>query len=122
MCAGVAFRNCRRPRALPLFFSAFDVEGVYFKDVRSTGGETVQSARAVAFDFEAREIRFIGLGGGKLKAHLARNLDYLARHSPNAIEAASRGLGPMASILVNGRLRDLVEPEKQRTKVKAIEW
>ena len=102
------------------FFNAFDIAGVYFKDVRLSGG--AEKSGAAVLEFEARDLRFVGVGGGKLTALVARDLDYLVRQSPEAIVAASRGMGPMAGVLVNGPLRNFIAPENQRTRVKTLEW
>jgi len=107
---------------LAAFFNAFDMAGVYFKDVRLSGAADEDSNRAAEFDFEAGDLRFVGIGGGELTAIVARDLDYLIRQSPAALAAASRGLGPMAEVFVNGPLRNFIAPENQRTRVKTLEW
>lgn len=104
---------------LASFFNAFDVAGAYFKDVVAGSGGAEGPAKA---SFAAKDARFIGLGGGKLDALLARDLDYVVSQSPAALAAATRGAGPMADILVNGPLRNFIAPENQRTKVKTLEW
>lgn len=107
---------------LAAFFNAFDVAGVYFKDIKATGVDAAASDTGAAFDFAAPDLRLVGLGGGRLKALLARDLDYLVRQSPETIAAASRGLGPAGDLLVNGPLRNFIAPENQRTKLKTLEW
>ncbi len=107
---------------LAAFFNSFDVAGVYFREVRTVSGDAASSDTGAAFDFTAPDLRFIGVGGGKLNALLARDLDYLIRQSPDAIAAAGRGLGPAGDILVNGPLRNFIAPENQRTKLKTLEW
>lgn len=106
---------------LASFFNSFDIAGVYFKDLRLSGAAAEKSAGASA-DFSAGDLRLVGVGGGKLTALVARDLDYLVHQSPEAISAASRGLGPMAGVLLNGPLRNFIAPENQRTRVKALEW
>lgn len=102
---------------LAAFFNAFDVAGVYFKDLK------VAAADAGAdFDFAAPDLRFVGIGGGRLDALLGRDLDYVLRQSPDAIAAAGRGLGPAGDILVNGPLRNFIATENQRTTLKTFEW
>lgn len=105
-------------------FNSFDVAGVYFKDVRVEGGAAEKSGdqSGAAFDFEADDMRLVGVGGGNLKALLGRDLDYLIRQSPDAIAAAGKGLGPMAEVLIGGPLRNFIAPENQRTKLKSLEW
>ncbi len=108
---------------LAAFFNAFDVAGVYFKDLKFAAADAAQSDAGAAFVFAAPDLRFVGLGGGRLKALLGRDLDYVIRQSPEAIAAAGRrGLGPAGDILVNGPLRNFIAPENQRTTLKALEW
>ncbi|MFZ5617420.1 MAG: hypothetical protein ACOZAA_08900, partial [Pseudomonadota bacterium] len=104
------------------FFNAFNVAGVYFKDIEANGADAATPGAGAAFEFSGADLRLVGLGGGRLKALLARDLDYLVRQSPDGIAAASRGLGPAGDILVNGPLRSLIVPENQRTKLKTLEW
>ena len=106
---------------LAAFFNAFDVAGVYFKDLKVAAADAGAGAGA-AFDFAAPDLRFVGLGGGRLNALLGRDLDYVIRQSPDAIAAAGRGLGPAGDILVNGPLRNFIAPENQRTTLKTFEW
>ncbi len=104
------------------FFNAFDVAGVYFKDVKIAEDEPGGSNSGAAFDLEAPDIRFVGLGGGRLDAFIARDLSFLVRQSPAALAAAGRGLGPAADVLVNGPLRNFIAPENQRTRFKTMVW
>lgn len=107
---------------LAAFFNAFDVAGVYFKNVRTARGASDSASNAAEIDFEAADFRIVGVGGGRMKSLLGRDLDYLVQQSPESIDAASRGLGPLASVLLNGPLRNILAPENQRTKVKTLEW
>lgn len=107
---------------LAALINAFDFAGVYFKDIRTTGGDVAESDTGAAFDFAAADLRFVGAGGGKLKAVIGRDLEYEVRQSADAVAAASRKLGPMAEILVSGPLRAFIAPEEQRTKIKTLEW
>lgn len=107
---------------LAAFFNAFDVAGIYFKDLKVAAIDASQSDTGAALDFAAPDLRFVGLGGGRLKALLGRDLDYVIRQSPAAIAAAGRGLGPAGEILVNGPLRNFIAPENQRTRLKSVEW
>jgi hypothetical protein len=106
---------------LATFFNAFDVAGVYFKDLKIDAAGAEADA-GTAYDFAAPDLRFVGLGGGRLKALLGRDLVYVIRRSPDAIAAAGRWLGPAGDILVNGPLRNFIAPENQRTTLKTLEW
>jgi len=104
------------------FFNAFDVAGVYFRDVKAAAAEKDEADLKVGVDFSAQDIRIVGLGGGRLQAFLARDMDYLISQSPDAIAAATRGAGPMADVLLNGPLRHFIAPENQRMRIKSLEW
>ena len=104
------------------FFNAFDVAGVYFRDLKIAGVDPKSSDTGAAFDFSAADLRLVGLGGGKLDALLGRDLEYLIRQSPDAIARAGRGLGPAADFLLNGPLRNFIAPENQRMALKTLEW
>lgn len=105
---------------LAAFFNAFDVAGVYLKDVKAAGDE--DDGAGVGVEFEAKDLRVVGLGGGRLKAFLARDMEYRISQSPDAIAAATRGGGPMVDILLNGPLRNFIAPENQRVRLKSLEW
>ncbi len=107
---------------LAAFFNAFDVAGIYFRDVRMIAGGAAASDAGAAFDFSTPDLRFVGLGGGRLTAVLGHDLDYLIRQSPEALAAAGAGMGAAGDILVNGPLRNFIAPENQRTKLKTLEW
>jgi hypothetical protein len=104
---------------LAAFFNAFDVAGVYLKDVKAAGEDDGNGA---GVEFSAKDLRVVGLAGGRLKAFLARDMEYLISQSPDAIAAATRGAGPMADILLNGPLRNFIAPENQRMRLKSLEW
>ena len=107
---------------LAAFFNAFDVAGVYFKDVRATGADETRSDTGAAFDFEAADLRLVGVGGGRVDAVVARDVGYIVRQSSSAIAAAGKGLGPAGDVLLNGPLRNFIAPENQRVKAKSLEW
>ena len=107
---------------LAAFFNAFDVAGVYFKDFSATGGDESKSDTGAAFDFEVADLRFVGVGGGRLDAIVARDFGYIIRQSPATIAAAGKGLGPASDILLNGPLRNFILSANQRVKVQSIEW
>ena len=107
---------------LAAFFNAFDVAGVYFKDVRATGADETRSDTGAAFDFEAADLRLVGVGGGRVDAVVARDVGYIVRQSSSAIAAAGKGLGPAGEMLLKGPLRNFIAPENQRVKAKSLEW
>lgn len=96
---------------LARFFNAFDVAGVYFKDVRS--------AAQPDFELTAPDLRLVGLGGGRLNALLAKDLEYRVGRS---LARGGRSLGPAAEIFISGPLRNFIAPEDQRVGVARLEW
>jgi len=103
-------------------FNAFDVAGVYFKDFNAEGDDPGKSKSGASFAFDAKDLRFVGIGGGRLDALIARDFSYLIEQSSSAVAAAGKGLGPAGDLLVNGPLRNFIAPEKQRVRAKSLEW
>lgn len=103
-------------------FNAFDVAGVYFKDVDFRTADKERSASGVAAAFNAKDLRLVGIGGGRLDAIIARDFGYRVTQSSSAIAAAGKGLGPAGDLLVNGPLRNFIAPENQRVRAKSLEW
>ncbi|MCA8888237.1 MAG: hypothetical protein R3C40_03935 [Parvularculaceae bacterium] len=99
-------------------FNAFDLAGVYFQDIDVTSAEDADAS----VKFFAPDLRFVGIGGGKLSALLAKDLDYTIEQSPAAIAEAGRVLGPAGDIFVNGPLRGFIAPEHQRTTIETFAW
>jgi len=107
---------------LAALFNAFEVAGVYFKDVNGGAAEGVKSKSDISVKFAAADMRFVGVNGGRLDAFVARDFDYQVDQSQSAIAAAGKGLGPAGDILVNGPLRNFIAPANQRVKIGSIEW
>lgn len=107
---------------LAALFNSFEVAGVYFKGMSVNGGDAADSASGAAVDLAAKDLRFVGIGGGRLGAMIGRDISYKVSQSSAAIAAAGRGLGPAGDLLVNGPLRGFIAPENQTTKVATLEW
>lgn len=103
------------------FFNAFDVAGVYVKDLQSRSGRPPDD-QAPMLEFSTTDLRLVGLGGGALTALLARDLDYVVRTPQGATPNPPRGLGPAGDVLFHGPLRKFFAPGEQRTTIGKMEW
>ncbi len=101
-------------------FNAFDLAGLYFQDIDVTSAANVDVDASVKLI--APDLRFVGIGGGKLSVLLAKDLDYTFEQSAAAVAEAGRALGPAGDIFVNGPLRGFIAPEHQRTTIEAFAW
>ncbi|NNE40270.1 MAG: hypothetical protein HKN14_05050 [Marinicaulis sp.] len=100
------------------FFNAVSLGGLYFKDINLAVGES----EAGAVRFTAPDLRFVGLGGGKLNAVIMNDLEYGIEQSPETIDAIAKSMGPEAGLLFSGPLKSLIAPENQNVKMSALEW
>lgn len=99
------------------FFNAFDLAGLYLKGV-AIDADAKDSG---AFAFKAPDLRFVGLGGGKLGAVIANDFEYEVTQSAEAREALMQTMGPAGAIL-SGPLKGFIAPDHQRVTVKSFEW
>ncbi len=100
------------------FFNSVKLAGVYFKDIAlETSGE-----EAPAIVMSAPDLRFVGLGGGKLAAIIANDLEYALSQSDASRVAMSDAFGPQGAMLMNGPLRTILAPNNQRTTMESFEW
>lgn len=100
------------------FFNAVNLAGLYFKDVSMNA----ESADAPLFALSAPDIRIVGVGGGKLDAVIANDLEYTVTQSPETLEAMNDVMGPQAALLMSGPLKNILAPDNQRTALKVFEW
>ncbi len=100
------------------FFNAVNLAGLYFKDVSV---ETLtQDSPAVSL--LAPDIRFVGLGGGKLGAVIANDLEYTMAQTDESRAAMREVMGPQGAMFLNGPLAGFVAPDSQRVKMSSFEW
>lgn len=98
------------------FFNSFDLGGLYFKDLAVKAPEN----DAGSFSFLAPDLRFVGVGGGKLSAFLAKDFEYTMAQAAGASLAQS--MGPAAGAVLSGPLRGFIAPDNQRVTMKSVEW
>lgn len=101
------------------FFNAFDLAGLYVKDVTIDADAT--DSGAFAFKFKAPDLRLVGLGGGKLGAVIANDFEYEVTKSAEAHEALMQTIGPAGAIF-SGPLKGFIAPDHQRVTVTSFEW
>lgn len=100
------------------FFNAIDLSGLYFKDIAIK----VSTANTPEAEMKAPDLRFVGLGGGKLQAMIANDMEYRMSYTDEAVMAMAASMGPEGSLLLNSPLKNLIAPENQRVVMKALEW
>ncbi|PQA87943.1 hypothetical protein [Hyphococcus luteus] len=100
------------------FFNAVNLAGVYFKDL-SFGTE---SGDAPTVSMSAPDLRFVGLGGGKLGAIIANDLEYDVTQSEASLAAVRQAMGPQGAMLMNSPLGALFAPKRQHVKTEQLQW
>ena len=100
------------------FFNAVNLAGLYFKDVSFT----TRSAEAPSVAMSAPDLRFVGIGGGKLGAIIANGVEYNVAQTPESLAAMREAMGPQAAMFLTGPLAGFVAPEQQRVKTETLEW
>ncbi len=100
------------------FFNAVNLAGLYFKNLVLETHSTDAPTVAV----KAPDLRFVGIGGGKLSAIIANDFGYDVKHSPESHAAMRESMGPQGAMFLSGPLAGFVAPESQRVSVEALEW
>ena len=120
---------------LAALFNTFDLGGLYLKDAKfdaetnialgvteDDGAGSLSTDQETKFAVSLDDIRFVGVGGGRLGAFLANGVEYEAIQSPDAIAAALAAAGPQAALLINSPLKNFIAPGRQTNRYKSIEW
>lgn len=100
------------------FFNAVNLAGLYFKDATFT----TKSAETATVALSAPDLRFVGIGGGKLGAIIAKNIEYNVAQTQESLAAMREAMGPQAAMFLTGPLAGFVAPEQQRVKTETLEW
>ena len=93
--------------------------GVYFKDIALSGSN---DEGAPAVGFSAPDLRFVGIGGGKIDAVIANSLAYSVTQSQQSLSAMRDAMGPQGAFLMNGPFANIFGAEQQRGEVETFEW
>ncbi len=101
-----AFADDQEASGLASMFNAFELGGLYLKDAAfgSKAGDD-------SFALSAPDLRLVGIGGGKLEALIANQLEYRVSGGPE-------GSPPP----VAGPFETFLAPRAQRVAVRTIEW
>lgn len=99
-------------------FNAIDLGGLYFKDI----AVTTKGADAPSAEFAAPDLRFVSLGGGKLDAIIANDMEYEFWQTERSIDAMRKAMGPQGAVFIDGPLRGFIAPDNQRTVFETFEW
>ncbi|WDI33067.1 hypothetical protein PUV54_07645 [Hyphococcus flavus] len=100
------------------FFNAVNLAGLYFKDMSFE----MSSPEAPQVVMSAPDFRIVGLGGGKLNAIIANDLEYTMAQTPESRAAMREVMGPQGAMFLNGPLAGFLAPESQRVKMSSFEW
>ena len=95
-----------------------NLAGVYFKDisVNAAGEETA------ALSFSAPDLRFVGIGGGKLNTIIANDFEYKMSQTDQSLAAMYEAMGPQVGMILGGPLRAFIAPENQRVTMESLVW
>lgn len=100
------------------FVNAVNLAGIYLKNFSMT----TATPDAPAVVMSAPDLRFVGLGGGKLGAVIANDVQYEVAQTPESLAAMTEAMGPQAAMFLSGPLAGFIAPEKQQVKMKTLEW
>lgn len=100
------------------FFNAVNLAGLYFKDLSFN----TESEETPAIMMSAPDFRLVGIGGGKLGAIIANDLEYDVKQSEASLAAMREAMGPQAAMLLSGPLAGFIAPESQRIRTETLEW
>ncbi|MEL7490640.1 MAG: hypothetical protein AAGJ73_07965 [Pseudomonadota bacterium] len=101
-----------------LLFNAFDLGGLYFKDISVDAteeeGPKVQAALP--------DVRIVGVSGGKVGAIVINDMNYEIVQTEETMQAMTGLLGEQGALLMNSPLRSFIAPGNQKASVKSFVW
>ncbi len=100
------------------YINSVNVAGLYFKDI----SVIAEGDEAGAISFAAPDLRFVGIGGGKLNTIIANDFEYEMTQTDASRAMMLQSMGPQAGFLLNGPLGAFIAPENQRVKMKSFAW
>ncbi|MEX0645823.1 MAG: hypothetical protein WD076_10960, partial [Parvularculaceae bacterium] len=100
------------------FFNAFSLGGLYFKDLVVARADDTSGAMGMM----APDLRFVGIGGGKLDALIAKDFEYSMEQTEASRALMAQAMGPAGGLFMSGPLQAVLSPDKQQTKIKSFEW
>jgi hypothetical protein len=100
------------------FLNAMSLGGLYFKDI----DVKVAAEEGQDISFNAPDLRFVGMAGGKLDAIIAKDLAYDLQQGAEVRSAMREAMGPQAGALLDGPLGGFIAPESQQATFGTMEW
>lgn len=100
------------------FINAVNLAGLYFKDMELV----TETEDAPSVGFSAPDLRFVGMGGGRVSAIIANDLSYDMKQSAKSLAALREAMGPQGAMFLSGPLAGLVAPESQQVAMESLEW
>lgn len=100
------------------FFNAFSLGGLYFQDLLVAKADDADAAMGL----KAPDLRFVGIGGGKLDAMIAKDVEYSMQQTEASRALMANAFGPAGGMFMNSPLKAFIAPDNQLTKVKSFEW
>ncbi|MEX6633003.1 hypothetical protein [Hyphococcus lacteus] len=98
--------------------NAINIAGIYYKDIAMAA----ESDETPSFVVNVPDLRFVGVGGGKIGAIIANELGYTVEQTDESRLAMMQAFGPQGAMFLNGPLSGFIAPESQEIKVESFEW
>ena len=99
-------------------FDAISLAGVYAKDISLNVAPEDQAAVV----FNAPDLRIVGIGGGKVDAVIAKDIDYTVAQTDASREVLRQAMGPSAAFIFSGPLKSVISPDNQEVSMQLFEW
>lgn len=103
-------------------FNAFELGGLYIKDLVVDAESLEAEGAANAIKFEVPDFRIVEVGGGKLGALIMNDLEYGLDQSDETIASLTGLLGEQGALIMNSPLRNFLAPGSQRGSMKSFVW
>lgn len=103
---------------LARLLNSFDLAGLYFKNVEVSGSESGTGA----IGFSAEDLCIAGVGGGRFDSIVGAGIEYEVAQTEESRQAMKELMGPQGTLFLEGPLKLLLAPDKQRTTIKSFAW
>ena len=101
------------------FFNAFELGGLYFKDMAIDAAEDDAGPQVTA---TIPDMRVVGVGGGKLGALIINDLSYEVLQSDEAVASLASLIGPQGPLIMDSPLKNFIAPGAQRASMESLAW
>ncbi|MEZ5894057.1 MAG: hypothetical protein R3C58_13055 [Parvularculaceae bacterium] len=100
------------------FFNSFNLAGLYVKDMTAKA----EGTNSPKLGLTLPDLRVVGIGGGKVAAIIANDLDYTMNHSDESLAILRTSMGPEGVMFFDGPLGGFIAPKSQGMTAKQFEW